>query len=317
MINAGPDAHVILVHLGSDWVEYVDDCIVQVKLFNPNIPLWVCASKQHRTKTRNDFLNGSFVHWVDCEELEPTSYHRRFIKRSKLDGKWRGGFWRLASERFFIIDELMKLHGLTDCVHIENDNLLFADLSELMPVFRAQPAGILAPFDNDDRCVPSFIYVRNQVASGQLCEFLAEASRKTVVNDMEALAMYRRVNPGTSVGSLPILPAGYQCSWTTPSGKKSTDPAIFTHLAAEFGSIFDAAAIGQFLTGVLSEPSLRGFVNESCVFDPSTLEIEWREDHLGRRSPYVRWKDKLVRINNLHIHSKQLRLYSSTSNARE
>jgi hypothetical protein len=186
-----------------------------------------------------------------------------------------------------------------------------------MPIFRKQPAGMLAPFDNDERCVPSFIYFRNETASGRLCAFLAEVSTRKGVNDMEALARYRSIGPESEIASLPIVPAGYQCSWTTPSGKKTANPGIYTHLAGDFGSIFDAAAIGQFVGGVELDPNLRGFVNESCVFDPSTLAIEWHKDSFGRHVPYVRWNDQLIRINNLHIHSKQLHRFVSAADPGE
>jgi hypothetical protein len=76
----------------------------------------------------------------------------------------------------------------------------------------------------------------------------------------------------------------------------------------EFGSIFDAAAIGQFLGGIdprngVSKP---GFINESCLFNPGLMTFVWERDAYGRLVPYAIYGSTKARINNLHIHSKKL-----------
>ena len=75
-----------------------------------------------------------------------------------------------------------------------------------------------------------------------------------------------------------------------------------------FNSLFDAAAFGQYLGG--EDPrnghSAPGFINESCIFNPSHFTYTWEEDDQGRLVPYAHYKNEKVRINNLHIHSKNL-----------
>ncbi|MFL5812872.1 MAG: hypothetical protein ACJ763_04795 [Bdellovibrionia bacterium] len=247
---------------------------------------------------------------MDLESLIPSKTHKKFLKQSKLDTEFRGGFWRFATERFFVLDELVSTYGLKDCFHIENDNVVYTSFSELAPVFHKNHVKMAAPFDNDERCIPSFVYFRDAEASGHLVSYLARASRSEALNDMQTLALYRKKQPG-EVTPLPIVPTGYECDWTTPSGQKSQEPWIYTHLADQFGSIFDAAALGQFIGGVDGADRKIGFINESCVFNPSALNIDWRHDEQGRKIPYVLWKGVSYRINNLHIHSKELHKFRS------
>jgi disulfide oxidoreductase YuzD len=49
-----------------------------------------------------------------------------------------------------------------------------------------------------------------------------------------------------------------------------------------------------------------GFINESCVFDPSKWTFEWLLDAQGRKVPYASYHGHKWKINNLHIHSKNL-----------
>jgi len=77
--------------------------------------------------------------------------------------------------------------------------------------------------------------------------------------------------------------------------------------------LFDGAAIGQYLGGVdpRNQKSKPGFINESCVFNPSRFLFEWIKDDKGREIPYAIFKDCKYRINNLHIHSKNLAKFKS------
>ena len=73
-------------------------------------------------------------------------------------------------------------------------------------------------------------------------------------------------------------------------------------------SIFDAAAIGQYLGGV--DPrnipyDTTGFINEGCVFDPSNFKYKW----INSEPFMVLENGHEVKINNLHIHSKNLKRF--------
>lgn len=76
----------------------------------------------------------------------------------------------------------------------------------------------------------------------------------------------------------------------------------------DFNTIFDAAAIGQYLGGVdkNNNPSdTRGFVNETCVIKYDKYLFHWIEKN-GLFVPHLNIDGKMIQINNLHIHSKEL-----------
>ncbi|MEI8301374.1 MAG: hypothetical protein WCG10_07215, partial [Chlamydiota bacterium] len=68
--------------------------------------------------------------------------------------------------------------------------------------------------------------------------------------------------------------------------------------------------IGQFLRGTYLPNSL-GYHNLESIFDPNKLEYVWEEDCYKRLIPYAICNGKKVKINNLHIHSKQLKNFKS------
>jgi hypothetical protein len=99
------------------------------------------------------------------------------------------------------------------------------------------------------------------------------------------------------------------------SGDYAADRYFYSTAFDMFRSIFDAAAIGQYLGGIdprnTSDSSTIGFINESAVYDPRKLYLETGIDEKGRKCYYARSQMGLWRINNLHIHSKNLTEFAS------
>ena len=113
----------------------------------------------------------------------------------------------------------------------------------------------------------------------------------------------------SSIDNLPIVPDTYtqHHPLVASMGYRSQYPQRYYHHFDEFQSVFDAATIGQYLS---SDPAKR-FVNESCLFNPSFFEYEWIADAQGRKVPFLTFAGKKYRINNLHIHCKQLHKFAS------
>lgn len=316
MIRSHPPSDIpnlAIVHLGSHWFDYILDCLEQAILFNPEAQVWLIAAEQHRAQLPPALQET--VRFVDVTTLRPTKKHQRFMKKTRIDQQFRGGFWRFDIERFFFIEELMIAFQLPHCFHIESDNLLYCSLKELLPVLQSHYPGIAATFDNDDRCIAGFMYFGSESAAASLTDYLAGRSALSESIGMHIIAEYRQLSSPGAVVTLPIVPDGFSCEWTTLSGMTSVDPDAFSRHATEFKSVFDAAAIGQFLGGVdprnTKESTTVGFINESCVFDPSVFEYEWKELRGIGKVPFLRYRKVDYRINNLHIHSKALHLFRS------
>jgi hypothetical protein len=100
----------------------------------------------------------------------------------------------------------------------------------------------------------------------------------------------------------------------SPAGHTTQNPEFYSRNFNLFQSVFDAAALGQYLGGIdpfYHGPSLPGFINESCLFNPSAMTYTWERDEEGRLVPYATFKNETYKINNLHIHCKDLKRFSS------
>ena len=94
--------NLIYIHLGENFIEYLNDSIQQSYLFNPNIKITVvvnCTNKSKITDTR--------VELISYEKLHKTMEHKTFLENHKMKSS-RNGFWIYTIERFFVLYEVMK-----------------------------------------------------------------------------------------------------------------------------------------------------------------------------------------------------------------
>jgi hypothetical protein len=294
---------LVFVHLGPVLPNHLEDALWQASLFNDANEIYVIA-QQKALEMPNNLTK--YAHVVKAESLNPTLRHNMFIQHSILNKSFRDGFWTL--ERFLYLDDFIQQYDLKDVFHLENDNTLYANLKELLPIFQKCYQGIGAVFDNDDRCIPGFLYIAHKEAIANLSSFFA-AQAHSGSTDMEIIASYKKKYPDY-IQALPIIPLTYGLVYPLVSntGKRTNNPLVFSNNIDQFNSIFDAAAIGQYLGGIdpRNGPSLPGFINESCLFNPANFTYEWKIDKQGRMIPYTLFQGTAYRINNLHIHSKNL-----------
>jgi len=98
-----------------------------------------------------------FITIIEVEELEGQEDEFRYDDRSGLDNGFRGGFWKLASSRFFVIHRFMKKYNVRDVLHLENDVVMYYHGNELMSYL--DPTRMYLPFDNYERNIASIVYI--------------------------------------------------------------------------------------------------------------------------------------------------------------
>lgn len=305
-------AHIILVHIGPTIPPYIFTGLEQARLFNPETDICLIANQTAIAESGYDFSKGNFTA-VPCESLTPTSQHITFNQKTPHPPHVSNGFWRKAIERFFFLHEYMMAYDLKDVVHLESDIMLYVDLATLTDLFNHYK-GIAAVFDADARCIPSFVYIPHKEAITDLINYISNHAREPL-SDMQFIAHYRNASPREKIDQLPLIMPAYIQAYGLQNarGHKPADPNRYCQYADVCNAIFDGAAIGQFLGGI--DPihgSLKiGFVNETCVFNVSLLNYVWEKDEQGRKVPYALFQGKKYRINNLHIHSKQLDKFRS------
>ena len=291
---------IILVHIGDQFFDYINDCIEQIIKFN-NCDIYLIISNKHKNKITDN------ANIIEIESLPITEKHKLFNQNTTLDRNFRGGFWKFATERFFFIEDLMIYKNIQNVFHFENDVLIYRNISDFFEIF-SEKYEMAATFDNDNRCIPGFMYLKNSDLISKLTKFILTVNG---MNDMELIPMFN--NYYKSFGNLPIIPSNYDKPLKSTSGLVTYKKEKYYENFHLFNSIFDAAALGQYLGGIdpRNAPSKPGFINESCLFNTSLLTFSWVRDTNNRKIPYATFNGKKYKINTLHIHSKKLELFLS------
>jgi hypothetical protein len=304
---------IVFIHIGPELPDYLPVAIEQARLFNKECPIYLVGNQNAFKNTQLQV--DETVHCIPCETLIPSKSHCLFRSHSKHDRKAFQGFWTFTSERFFYLEELVNQYNLEDVFHLENDVMLYADLNDSLPLFHQYYSEkIGATFDNEARCIPGFVYISNSKPIKELVKFMAGRA-VAAKNDMEIFQEFKNTYDQLYIDNLPIVIPEY--CWDhvlrNAMGNIAKHPSRFSQNFTAFQSIFDAAAIGQYLGGISPRNGslAPGFINESCFFDPSLFSYEWKKDREDRLIPFIQYKGAEYPINNLHIHSKKLLFFSS------
>ena len=211
--------------------------------------------------------------------------------------KGRENLFVHAFERFFILANLMKQKSLSDVFFVELDNLLYNDPRLWEESFRKYEMSYM--FDNFNRGSSGICYIQN---TNILDEFLNHnlqfiLSTTKFLTEMTTLYTFWEQNQ-TRVGMLPT-------HWIDTSQPSQTHQEF-----NDYNSIFDALSMGIYLGGIDPHHSkgqlTLGLKSEWGLIDYTKYVYEWREDDIVRKIPYVNRGSSWIRINNLHIHSKNL-----------
>ena len=150
---------------------------------------------------------------------------------------------------------------------------------------------IATVFDCYNRVIPSIIYIPTPDHFKVIIE-----KYQYSLNDMQNLSKFDE----TVIERLPIY----------TDLKTNDETNMVTKNFNKYNTIFDAAAIGQYLSGVDRRNisgDTRGFVNETCVIKYKSNNFFWIKDELTLLyTPHISVNNENIPIFNLHIHSKNL-----------
>lgn len=306
--------HLVYIHIGKVLPEYLYDSLYQTLLVSPNTKSFVLLDNSlihsFRKVIESFNISSTLVECIPLSILQNSSQLTSYSKYATHVAAFRDGFWVSTTTRFFYIHEFMKLFSLENVFHIENDVMIYEDLTDIQSSLDDK---IYMVQDSSLRVIPSILFLPNQEKLAKLNDFILKRiqSSNEFLNDMQLL------------GSFP-------------------DKACFPfNFETDSKYIFDGAAMGQFLGGVdpnnlpkektetlenlkiIRNPS-KGFINETCDFKISSdIEIFKKSVIVkNQRDPikifFIKKEENTVvhlkQIVNLHIHSKQLYQFSSLFN---
>jgi hypothetical protein len=272
---------VILVHTGTIFPYHINNCISNLLRFNIDIHLILSKNLHHNIIDTN-------IKLVCAEDYEDNKYKTFDIRNHDIN--YKDNFWQRTSSRFFIINNYVQINNIQDFFHIENDVLLFSDLSKENEILKKMEHDMFVVIDSETRCIPSIMWFRNYNIINSLTDFIYSNNHN---NDMSNIFQFY-LNNKNKVSNLPILPSN--------SNLRKNTVFNYSNNFDIFNSIFDAAAIGQYLGGIdnVNYDSV-GYISPDSIFDVSNFEYVW-EDGI----PYMIYNNSKIKINNLHIHSKKL-----------
>ena len=282
--------------------EYILDSVHQARLFFTGRIVCLLTDM---TSPHAAALQAYGVELVTCEkdaEFDAVVAEHAW-KFTVIEGlKGREQLFLYAFERFFALERWLSSSLARDIVFLELDNLLYADPTEWLPAFREKPMSFM--FDNELRCASGICYLRDRKVlhafTRECLHYIRTADLSyEFMTEMQALYAFWKKNPDL-VQLLPI-------HWPAPH----VPPPTYERWGC-FGGLFDAAAMGIYLGGV--DPFHTGGIVKTgmrsiwSVIDYTGYEFQWQADPKGRMIPYVRPSSEApwIRINQLHIHSKQM-----------
>jgi hypothetical protein len=301
---------------------HVTDALAQARRADPDSPIVLLLEQPPRALCRR--AEALRVDLADLAPLRRDDRWTAFDRRRDDRGRFRHGFWRHTTGRFFALRAFMEREGLDQATHLENDVLLYAPAR----AFGSSPAfcepKLSTVFENATRAIPGIVHIGARAALDAFVDgILAEPAAGRAVRaqtDMERFATFRRAAPAL-VGDLPTLPPSTE---DAPHDRTRSlfDPEAAPIPLSQGSWLFDGARFGQYLGGIdprnerhllarwlgrqhgsLDRPN--GFINESCVDDPSQYQYGVLTP-MSLSTPAVVVGSRSYPLATLHVHSKNL-----------
>lgn len=233
------------------------------------------------------------LQWVSIESLGKFNLSSHFLENSKADRGFRNGFWLHTANRFMLLADLMMSLGLENCIHLENDNLLYFDPNTKLDIFITH-ARFAVPFDRT-RVIPGIVWFKDAEIALELAKYIADHSN---VHDMDAIRQFCD-SKLFDTKPLPTMSLAYAIS-------KQLSIENYCDGYERFGGIFDAAAIGQYIGGVDFRNIMgdsRFFINETSDLNMSECNVSWEYEGI-KRHLMLNMQGEDVKVLSLHAHSK-------------
>ena len=295
-----------MFHSGVDLPVYLPDTLKQIRLFNPDLTIHFLTDAR--------YMHTSYFKENNVLVYNREDYFSSKISKFMLHFKYYNlpkhyQFWVITATRLMYIENFMRSHNLKEVYHIENDILLYYDIKTLHDRFLKFFPKLAITIGGPDKCITGLMYIQNYVSLSLMTAFFVSSLKSIgkkglvqkygmdMVNEMTLMRAYSKDFPD-ELKFLPILPFGE-----------------FSEHYLDFDSIFDPASWGMFVGGNAQEkqPGCKPkdhYIGQLLMENPE-YTVVWNKDEQNRNIPYFRFNEHEVKINNLHIHCKDLFKYMS------
>ena len=292
------DGNFVIAYLGN-LPKYLIDCIKQIRIWNPTTEIWIgCSNLVNNVELLKNINTNVNIIYIDT--LTITSAHETFNKTYTNNSM--NNFWKYTMERFFIVEEIMLKYNLTNVLHLEVDNMIYFNLKEILPIFKkvSKEENILIPSDNSTRYIAGVCYIPTPNSIANMNIFFSLHNKNQA--EMEVIMQFNG-----NVLSLPVVMPEYPHSKLCPiDGKADPVPLRLSKYAEDFGGLFDAAAIGQYMFGIdkiHNKGNTDGFINTHSVYRINEFQTRWNYEN---KYLEIKYDSRWWRVFNIHVHSKEL-----------
>jgi hypothetical protein len=284
---------------------YTIDTIHQMRLFYDG-PIYFIYN-DYSNPVVSTLKNQYSVIMVNYDDVKHSEFNKtindkihKFAILPNLKGREK--LFIYSFERFFLLYNLMCKKNINDVLFVELDNLIYDDPNNWYEQFIKKDMAYM--FDNINRASSGIAYIKN---TNILYSFLNMCLKYIIesndfLNEMTVLYTFWDNNK-ERIQLLPI-----HC---TANNYPSETHSTFSN----YNSIFDAAGIGIYLGGLdpyhTDNKIVIGSKSEWSLIDYTKYKYKWLPDNKERKIPYMLYDSKIIKINNLHLHSKNLKPYMS------
>ena len=279
------DCGIILYHTNTPIPNHLIDCIYKIRQFS-NIPIYLLTDKDINIDNTVEIINickFDSLNWL-----------------SKIDYFSNDNFknlWQSSCYRVFYIQKLIEEKNLSNILHFDNDVLLYENPEKLIELmFNMDQFSITA--HNDNEVVMGMTFIKNQYSLLLLLDYLKKELYKGFnylhstydgyPNEMQLISRSNLYD------KLPVLP-------TNISSER------YSKYFNIFNSVFDPSSYGQYLGGTFSEKTRGWFGTHQEI--GKWISLEKIKVFMEDKMPYLNYEGQKIKINNLHIHSKQTGLF--------
>ena len=225
----------IFIHIGeTQYPSFVSVSLAQCHRWNPTNPIYFISNRIHATH-----INFPYVQHIFLEDIKQTDKHQIFNHISGLDKGFRDGFWKYTTERLFVFEDFCIQHNIKEAYHIENDNMVYFNSTELIDQFR-KVNGLSSPALSNSENSFGILYLNNIDTLGELTTSLLY--NRDNENEMHLGSKFFNAHK-TTTSFLPSIP---------PIDANLTDgeKRYISDNIEGFKGVFDPAQYGQWLGGI-------------------------------------------------------------------
>ncbi len=293
--------NLVMFHSGYSLPDFLEYTFHQIRLFNSAINVYFL--------TDSALLNDIVFKKYNIISLDKNEFYSDKIKKFESCFNYSSNdFWTLAATRLIYIENFLNAYNLEDVYHFENDILLYYNLDIHHDKFKMYYKNIAITTGGPDKSMTGFMFIKNHKSMSMMTDFFVDTlqtygiygtMRKypmDMVNEMSLMKFYGVEKGNEYIQNLPILPFG-----------------DYSEHFEDFNSIFDPASWGQFVGGTRVEgPGAKPqdhYIGVLLKNNPK-WNVVWQKNN-DLSVPYFDKDGELFKINNLHIHSKNLKNYIS------